>query len=194
MTEQRAIYNHNTPEPQPTNGQQKVTELVIEDLKQRSETGRQKYGTYLQTHNGRNALADLYQELLDAVQYAKQHLLEADSLHSQRQHCIKSWIIDALAREIHSNAVDKGFYDEPRSIGEAIALIHSEASEALEAARHDNPPDDKIPEFDGVTVELADCIIRCLDTAAYYSLPIGNAIIAKMAYNEGRERKHSKAF
>jgi hypothetical protein len=70
------VESHNTPEPLPSKGKQNVTEEVIKDLQERSAAGKEKYGTPLQTFNGRKPLIDLYQELLDAVQYLKQHLLE----------------------------------------------------------------------------------------------------------------------
>ena len=36
------------------------------------------YGTGLQTFNGRDALIDLYQELMDAVMYLRQLIAEED--------------------------------------------------------------------------------------------------------------------
>ena len=101
---------------------------------------------------------------------------------------------DAMSRLIHDWAKRKGFWDEERNDGECIALMHSELSEALEALRHGNPPDDKVPEFNGFEAELADCVIRIMDTAAARGLRVGEAIVAKMAYNEGRPYKHGKEF
>ena len=45
-------------------------------------------------------------------------------------------MINDLARDVHKNARAKGFYDYKKNIGEMLALIHSEVSEALEADRN----------------------------------------------------------
>lgn len=69
--------------------------------------------------------------------------------------------IKKLKEEIHATAVEKGWWDEKRPIGELVALLHSEASEALEAYRN-NEGDDRIAE------ELADLKIRLLDMSQGY--------------------------
>ncbi len=51
---------------------------VYADLTARSDMGKMKYGTELRTHNGRDALTDAYQEVLDLAVYLKQLLLERD--------------------------------------------------------------------------------------------------------------------
>lgn len=100
-----------------------------------------------------------------------------------------------LAQEVHDTAVAKGWWEQERNNGEIIALMHSELSEALEAIRHGNPPDDKIPEFTGVEAELADVIIRIMDMAPARGWRIAEAVVAKMAMNKTRPRKHGgKAF
>lgn len=80
MTEERTNYAA-TPQPKPTTEEGSVTVLphVLADLKARADWGLAKYQTYLHTHNGRDALVDLYQELLDAVMYIKQALLERET-------------------------------------------------------------------------------------------------------------------
>jgi len=102
--------------------------------------------------------------------------------------------LQELQNTIHATALEKGWWEKERNTGEAIALMHSELSEALEADRQGNPPDDKIPEFSGLEAELADCIIRILDFAGGHNLKVIEAIEAKVAYNQGREYKHGKNY
>jgi len=73
-----------------------------------------------------------------------------------------------LQSDIRKNNIEKGWRSgKPRecNFGEAIALIHSELSEALEADRNHIEVSEHIPEFTGIEEEIADVIIRCLDLA-----------------------------
>lgn len=64
-------------QPAPTpNGSRPIWELVVEDMQERDRVGRQRYGTPLQAHNGRDALVDAYQEALDLAVYLRQAIEE----------------------------------------------------------------------------------------------------------------------
>jgi NTP pyrophosphatase (non-canonical NTP hydrolase) len=103
-------------------------------------------------------------------------------------------VINDKCQEVYANAKEKGWWDDPnRNTGELIALMHSELSEALEAERT-NAADTHLASFSGVTVELADCLIRIFDMAGAKKLPLGEAIEAKIEYNKSRPYKHGKKF
>lgn len=74
----KAHWDTKEQSPPTGNGRVVVDEVVI-DLCKRKDMGTAKYGTPLRTNNGRDPLVDLYQELLDAVVYLKQFLMERDA-------------------------------------------------------------------------------------------------------------------
>lgn len=53
-------------------------DLVAADLADRKQLGLSRYGKLLQAGNGRDALVDLYQELLDAAVYVRQVIAERE--------------------------------------------------------------------------------------------------------------------
>lgn len=117
--------------------------------------------------------------------------------------------INGLVKAAHTNAVNKGWWDEERSFGEIIALIHSEASEALEDYRVGEAPDhmwyernaaglvlksDKRNSVEdkpcGIPSELADIVIRVFDACGRYGIDLEQAILEKMEYNATRPQRH----
>lgn len=106
--------------------------------------------------------------------------------------------VSQLARRIHNTAIDKGWWNHNhnRNIPEALALIHSEVSEALEEYRvlpegmdieHVRYVNGK-PE--GFAVELADIIIRVLDLSQGLGIDLDVVLLEKMNYNDTRPARH----
>lgn len=85
-----SVFVHQTMDPAPeartsldqpppvANDKPAVWPMVIADMQERDQVGRQRYGTPLQPHNGRDALADAYAEALDLAVYLRQALFERD--------------------------------------------------------------------------------------------------------------------
>ena len=99
-------------------------------------------------------------------------------------------------RQVHETAVAHGWWDEPRPVLEAIALIHAEISEAVEEYRNDNSDltavhrDPATGKVDGFGVELADAVIRILDLCEHLGIDMEALLVEKAAYNETRPYRH----
>ena len=98
--------------------------------------------------------------------------------------------ISEIQEKVHKTAVEHGWWERPRPVGEVLMLMVTELSEAMEAYREGNPASEKIPGYSKLEEELADVIIRVLDFAGSEKLDIEGAVKAKMAYNETRPYRH----
>lgn len=80
-------------QPMPTtNDLPHVHQLMINDIQARMDLGTRRYGTPLQPHNGRNALLDAYEELLDLGVYLRQHLFESEGVPDWVECLLQSWL------------------------------------------------------------------------------------------------------
>ena len=93
------------------------------------------------------------------------------------------------SHDLEGSALGNGFADLMFKMSRTM-LVVTELSEAIEALRQGDPPDDKVPEYRGFAVELADAVIRILDIAEQFDLPVIDAIFAKADFNDNRTYKH----
>ena len=108
--------------------------------------------------------------------------------------------LDSLAKSVHENATEKGFWDYMYSNAEPvgdtfiffakqIAMIHSEATEVLEALRKQKGANE-------VVEELADVIIRVVDLyeglrmAGEVNESLEEVLERKMLVNTQRPKMH----
>ena len=97
---------------------------------------------------------------------------------------IKGKSLNELAALCHAIAVEKGFWEKERNMGEALMLIVTELAEAMEAHRHQDPENFK--------EEIADTFIRLLDLCGGLKIDIEEEIAKKSEKNKGRPYKHGK--
>ena len=97
-------------------------------------------------------------------------------------------MINKLSKKVYENKIAHGWNDEDRSFGDIIALIHSELSETLEEYRNKKGFNEIYYDSNsekplGITIELADVVIRVFDVCGKYKIDLEKAIRIKMEYN-----------
>lgn len=110
--------------------------------------------------------------------------------------------LEQMQAEVQEFCKAKGWLDKPVSFGEAMALLHSEISEALEAYRLWGTADvtnaanagkivkENPPKPEGVGSEFADVFIRLLDDCERFGIDLRAEYERKMAYNWTRAYRH----
>jgi NTP pyrophosphatase (non-canonical NTP hydrolase) len=111
--------------------------------------------------------------------------------------------LNVLATEMYEIADDHGFHDNDCQpveddlgrVASFVANLHGEVSELWEAARKGKlrAQCDKMNcNLSCAEEELADIMIRAMDTAVALGVDLGNAILVKSGYNVGRPFMHGK--
>jgi NTP pyrophosphatase (non-canonical NTP hydrolase) len=105
------------------------------------------------------------------------------------------YALNRIATHVYDVAAKSGFHESderPGRFAEFIANIHGEVSELWEAYRRGKLDEncDKPIKLTCLEEELADIIIRALDTARTHNVDIAHAVMTKSEYNETRSYKH----
>lgn len=111
---------------------------------------------------------------------------------------------DAIQERSFSINCKNGWWEERNKIIESgmsgavpivavscLGLVTSEVAEAMEAVRkHNHATWSDAQTKDTFVRELAGTVVRCMDTAARFKLPLAQAILEEITLNASRGYKH----
>ncbi len=97
---------------------------------------------------------------------------------------IKGKSLSELVQICHSVAVEKGFWEKERNVGEALMLVVTELAEAMEGYR--------VQDQANFKEEIADAFIRLMDLCGGLKIDIEEEITKKTMKNKNRPYKHGK--
>jgi chromosome segregation ATPase len=107
------------------------------------------------------------------------------------RHCFNE-----MQAHIHQNAKDHGWHNNGTysivdQLGVFISNVHAELSEAWEVVRRNYMEDSKnVPGHLALVEELADVVIRIMDTCQSKNWDLADCILKKHEYNKTRPHRH----
>jgi len=107
---------------------------------------------------------------------------------------VEPWTLVDLAVLCHENSRDHGFYDgydmtNFKDISCKLALIHSEATEVLEAVRKEKGSMEIVDEISDILIRTLD-LYAALVNAGVVTEDLDDALEYKMAKNKERPHMH----
>jgi NTP pyrophosphatase (non-canonical NTP hydrolase) len=109
--------------------------------------------------------------------------------------------LEQIQQEVFEVNNANGWFDSERTVGDDIALLHSEVTEMFEAYRDHGfddvtrvaEPDEVEPspiKPEGFGSEAADVLIRLVDTCRRYGIDLRAEYVRKIAFNRTRGYRH----
>lgn len=130
-----------------------VNSTLIEHLRQRAAFGANKYGVELTAFNGRNPLKDKREELLDALVYNEQDIMEREAVAG-----LLGDIIDLLENIGHEGEILGRLYDTEEKLRQDIKRI--EPGEVGPYAHLACSPDCPVNHVDPTGEDVTDQFVK----------------------------------
>jgi NTP pyrophosphatase (non-canonical NTP hydrolase) len=133
-------------------------------------------------------LSDSHLDLLETVAAA---LPEGERNMGEMLMLQVSELAEALEEHRNCNPVH---YYKAKFEGREIVVTYDSDIDLWRDSRGKPMPRGVKVKPEGLAVEFADCLIRILDTMHSLGVDIDEIVQEKMAYNDGREHMHGKAY